>query len=115
MEEKTIFEKILDGEIPADRVYEDEEVLAFNDIEPQAPVHVLVIPKTKIVRFAELKNRLPEDIGVFFKKVSQVASELGLDADGYRVIINNGKYGQQTVEYLHAHILGGRQMQWPPG
>jgi histidine triad (HIT) family protein len=115
MDEVTIFDKILAKEIPADCVYEDEDVFAFSDIDPQAPVHVLVIPKIKIVRFSELKNRQPEDIGIFFKKVSKVAAELGLDVEGYRVVINNGKHGQQTVEYLHAHILGGRQLHWPPG
>lgn len=115
MEEITLFEKILTKEIPSEGVYEDEDVYAFKDIDPQAPVHVLVIPKRKVSRFADLKHQTLKDIGIFFQKVSVVAAELGLEPDGYRVVINNGKYGQQTVEYMHAHILGGRQMQWPPG
>lgn len=115
MEEKTLFDKILEKEIPSEAVYEDDDVYAFKDIEPQAPVHVLVIPKKKAARFAELQRKEKDDVGTFFQKVSVVASELGLDKDGYRIVINNGKHGQQTVEYLHAHILGGRQLSWPPG
>lgn len=115
MEERTLFDKIRDKEIPSEPVYEDDDVYAFKDIEPQAPVHVLVIPKKKVGRFAELKNTPKEDIAVFFQKVSFIAAELGLEDDGYRIVINNGKHGQQTVEYMHAHILGGRQLQWPPG
>jgi histidine triad (HIT) family protein len=115
MAEKTIFEKILAKEIPSESVYEDEDVYAFKDIEPQAPVHVLVIPKRKIERFQQLKSADAGETGTFFAKVAGVAEVLGLEEDGYRVVINNGKYGQQTVEYLHAHILGGRQMTWPPG
>ena len=115
MEEKTLFDKILSKEIPSEAVFEDEDVYAFKDIDPQAPVHVLVIPKKKIGRFAELKEAGKGDVGVFFQKVSVVAAELGLEKDGYRVVINNGEHGQQTVEYLYAHILGGRQLQWPPG
>lgn len=111
----TIFDKILRKEIPTDPVYEDEFVLAFNDIDPQAPYHVLVIPKLKIARFAEFPTWQAEDIGNFIKGVARVASALGLDENGYRIVINNGSDGQQTVEYLHAHILGGRQLRWPPG
>ena len=112
---ETIFEKILAKEIPSESVYEDDDVYAFRDIEPQAPTHVLVIPKRKIERFQHLKRTDPAEAGIFFAKVALVAEKLGLEPDGYRVVINNGKYGQQTVEYLHAHILGGRQMTWPPG
>ena len=111
----TLFDKMLRGDIPVDAVYEDSAVLAFRDISPQAPVHVLVIPKIRSSRFAELQNRPVEETGKFFASVSRVASELGLDEKGYRVIINNGGDGGQEVEYLHAHILGGRNLQWPPG
>jgi len=111
----TIFDKILAGDIPADRVYEDEDVLAFRDINPQAPVHVLVIPKWRIGRFASLTSEDSDRAGRFFTTVSHVASELGLDDAGYRVVVNNGTNGGQEVEYLHAHILGGRRMTWPPG
>ena len=114
-EEATIFDKILAGEIPADTVYDDDDVLAFRDINPQAPVHVLVIPKRRAERFAELKHSDTGFAGRLFQGVSRVATELGLDDDGYRVVVNNGRNGQQTVEYLHVHILGGRGMTWPPG
>ena len=115
MTRDTLFDMILAGEIPADKVFEDDDVLAFRDINPQAPTHVLVIPKKRVSRFAELRERDPGDVGRFFAGVSRVAADLGLDADGYRVVVNNGRDGQQTVEYLHAHILGGRPMTWPPG
>jgi histidine triad (HIT) family protein len=110
----TIFEKILNKEIPAKVVFEDETVLAFEDINPQAPVHVLVIPKKKIVSFDELDGQDTEYVGKYFQAVSKVAQQLELK-QGYRVVFNNGEHGQQTVEYIHAHILGQRQMQWPPG
>ena len=112
---ETIFDKILSGEIPADKVYEDDEVLAFRDIAPQAPVHVLVIPKEHIERFSELPDREDIRIGAFFGRVAKIASDLGLDESGYRIVLNNGPDGGQEVEYLHAHILGGRKMTWPPG
>lgn len=111
----TIFDKILAKEVPANVVYEDEWVLAFRDINPQAPVHVVVIPKRKLERFAELKDRDAVEVGEFFKRVSKIASELELEASGYRVVINNGRDGQQSVDYIHAHILGGRGLNWPPG
>lgn len=111
----TIFDKILAGQIPADIVYQDDWVLAFRDIHPQAPTHVLVIPKNRCERFEQLKSRDALEIGEFFKRVAEVAAKLGLEKDGYRIVINNGRNGQQTVEYLHAHILGGRGMHWPPG
>ncbi len=111
----TIFDKIISKEIPAKIVYEDDLVLAFHDINPQAPVHVLVIPKKKVDRFADLKNHRPEDVGSFFVRVAQVAQQLGLDGPGYRVVVNNGRDGAQSVEHLHAHILGGRGLGWPPG
>ncbi len=113
--EETIFDKILSGDIPSDKVYEDEDVLAFRDVSPQAPVHVLVIPKRKASSFPELIERSPEEVGLFFQKTAIVAGKLGLEENGYRIVVNNGKHGQQTVAYLHAHILGGRQMNWPPG
>ncbi|MDA3811899.1 MAG: histidine triad nucleotide-binding protein [Spirochaetaceae bacterium] len=113
--EETIFDKILRGDIPSDKVYEDENILAFRDISPQAPVHVLVIPKKKITDFSNLKDLAPEECGLFLQGVSKVAVKLGLAEEGYRIVLNSGKNGQQTVEYLHAHILGERQMSWPPG
>ena len=115
MKDDTLFDKILRGEIPSTKVYEDDAVFAFRDIDPQAPEHVLVIPKNKVERFAHLAERDACETGLFFQKVAHVAESLGLNEKGYRIVINNGKHGQQTVEYLHAHILGGRQMSWPPG
>ena len=113
--EETIFDKILKGDIPADVVYEDDNILAFRDINPQAPVHVLVIPKKKVASFNDLKDLSTEETGVFLKGVSTVAVSLGLASEGYRIVLNCGSNGQQSVEYLHAHILGERQMKWPPG
>jgi len=112
---ETIFDKILSGGLPVDRVYEDEDVLAFRDINPQAPIHVLVIPKAKFGRFAEITSRPIEETGRFFSAISKVAASLNLDDSGYRIVINNGRDGGQTVEYFHAHILGGRKFAWPPG
>jgi len=113
--EETVFDKIIKKEIPADVVYEDDSILAFRDINPQAPVHVLVIPKKKVASFNDLKDRSSEETGLFLQGVSKVAVQLGLAEDGYRIVMNCGSNGQQTVEYLHAHILGERQMSWPPG
>lgn len=115
MNEKTIFEKIISGEIPADIVYENEYVLAFKDLSPQAPVHVLVIPKKKIARIADALEMSAEDMGHFLHGITLTARTLNLEENGYRVVINNGTDAIQTVEYLHAHILGGRLLAWPPG
>ena len=111
----TLFEKIIAREIPADIVYEDDLVLAFNDINPQAPVHVLVIPKKLIPRIAEAE---PEDHQVFghlLLKAKDIAADLGLHENGFRLVINNGKDAGESVPHLHLHILGGRTMTWPPG
>lgn len=110
----TIFSKIIQREIPADIVYEDELCLAFRDVNPQAPVHVLVIPKKPV---ASLNELMPEDsalAGHLMMVVPQVAARLGLDG-GYRTVVNTGAHGGQTVFHLHIHILGGRHLTWPPG
>ncbi len=112
---ESIFDRILKKEIPADVVYEDQNVLAFRDINPQAPCHVLVIPKKKITGFAELALLDDPSLAAYMKSVAKVAKELGLEGDGYRVVFNHGRDGQQTVPYIHAHILGGRALRWPPG
>jgi histidine triad (HIT) family protein len=112
--QETIFSKIIRREIPADIVYEDELALAFKDVNPQAPVHILVIPKKAI---AKLSDADPEDqalLGHLLLIVKRVAEEAGL-TNGYRVVINTGYDGAQTVHHMHLHILGGRQMVWPPG
>jgi histidine triad (HIT) family protein len=110
----TIFKKIIDGEIPADIVYEDEHCLAFNDISPQAPTHVLVIPRKEIT---SLEALVDEDIGLvghLHGVIRDLAQQLQLN-DGYRVVVNCGADGGQTVDHLHFHLLGGRAMTWPPG
>jgi len=112
---KTIFEKIVAREIPADIVYEDDLVLAFRDIKPQAPAHALIVPRKPIPRLAEAT---PEDhrvIGHLLLKAAEVATKLGLRQSGYRLVINNGPDGGESVPHLHCHILGGRHMTWPPG
>ena len=110
----TIFDQILEKKIPADIVYEDDNVLAFKDINPQAPVHILVIPKKKITDFGKLEDSNKDDIGLYFQGITKVIQKLDL-SKGYRVVFNKGEHGQQTVNYIHAHILGGRQLKWPPG
>jgi histidine triad (HIT) family protein len=110
----TIFGKIIRREIPAEIVYEDDLALAFKDVAPQAPIHILVIPKKPI---PQLSAATPEDLellGHLLLTAKKVAEQMGLD-NGYRVAINNGNDGGQTVYHLHLHILGGRQMKWPPG
>jgi histidine triad (HIT) family protein len=113
--EETLFDRILRKEIPAEAVYEDEDVLAFRDINPQAPVHVLVIPKKKMISVADFRKAEALDVGRFLQGVSRTAESLGLDENGYRVVFNTGPDALQTVEYVHAHILAGRKLGWPPG
>jgi histidine triad (HIT) family protein len=115
MDETTLFDKILAGEIESDQVYDDEHVYAFRDINPQAPIHVLVIPKKKLANFADVREADAAAVGEFMKGVSRVAEKLGLEEGGYRVVFNTGPDAQQTVHYLHAHIIGGRALTWPPG
>ncbi len=112
---KTLFEKIIAREIPATIVFEDEKVIAFRDIKPQAPTHVLIIPKKPIPRLAEAR---PEDhplLGHLLLKAAEVAKQLGLTQGGYRLVFNNGPDAGEAVPHLHCHILGGRKMGWPPG
>ncbi|MBD1880175.1 histidine triad nucleotide-binding protein [Coleofasciculus sp. FACHB-T130] len=111
---ETIFSKIIRREIPADIVYEDDLALAFKDIQPQAPVHILVIPKQPIRQLADADSQDRDLLGHLLLIVKNVAEKAGLD-NGYRVVINTGSDGGQTVPHLHLHILGGRQMKWPPG
>lgn len=111
---KTLFEKIIAREIPADVVYEDDLVLAFRDIKPQAPVHVLIVPKKPIPRVAEATAEDHRVLGHLLLKAAEVAARLGLK-NGFRLVINNGPDGGESVPHLHCHILGGRQMAWPPG
>lgn len=114
MPRETLFTKIINREIPAEIVYEDDLCLAFKDIAPQAPVHVLVIPKKPIESVAHLEDEDREVVGHLMLVVRDIAREQGLD-DGYRVAINCGEQGGQTVDHLHLHLMGGRGMKWPPG
>ncbi len=111
----TIFGKIIRKEIPAKIVYEDELCLAFHDVSPQAPVHVLVIPKQPIESLEKLQASHAALLGHLWIVIAQVAAELKLADSGYRVVVNCGRDGGQSVEHLHFHILGGRTLKWPPG
>lgn len=110
----TIFQKIINREIPADIVFEDDDSLAFRDVNPQAPVHVLLIPKKPIRSLDDLTASDAELCGQLLLNVPKVAQQLGLSG-GYRTVINTGGHGGQTVFHLHIHILGGRGLTWPPG
>ncbi len=110
----TIFSKIIRREIPADIVYEDDLALAFRDVHPQAPVHILIIPKQAIVSIAEATEADGALLGHLLLTVKRVATQEGLE-EGYRIVINTGKDGGQTVFHLHLHLLGKRMMAWPPG
>jgi histidine triad (HIT) family protein len=112
-ESGTIFDKIISKEIPADIVYEDSDVLAFRDISPQAPVHVLVIPKKPVRDVGKLSDEAM--MGKLFVAAAAVAAQEGLEENGYRLVVNTGMHGGQTVNHLHIHVLGGRQLNWPPG
>ena len=111
----TIFQKIIDGDIPADKVYEDDEILAFRDIQPQAPTHILIIPKKPIVSVAEATTVDCGLLGRLLLVAAQVAEAEGIAESGYRLVTNIRGQGGQSVDHLHVHLLGGRQMTWPPG
>ncbi|HID78565.1 MAG TPA: histidine triad nucleotide-binding protein [Planctomycetaceae bacterium] len=114
MAEKTIFKKIIDGEIQADVIYEDDQCLAFRDIRPQAPTHVLVIPKKEIPKLDDVLEEDAPLMGHLLVVAPKIAAQLGLH-NGYRVVINNGPDAGQEVMHIHLHILGGRRLGWPPG
>lgn len=114
MSEKTIFKRIIDGEIPADIVHDDEHCLAFRDVAPQAPTHVLIIPKKEIPSVDALTQDDAQLMGHLWMVIRQIASDQKL-GDGYRVVVNCGAEGGQTVDHLHFHLLGGRPLNWPPG
>lgn len=114
MAEKTIFQKIIDREIPAKIIYEDEDCLAFHDVNPQAPVHVLVIPRKAIASVDDIQDDDQDLIGHIWCVIRDLAGQLDL-GEGYRVVVNCGRRGGQTVDHLHYHLLGGRDLTWPPG
>jgi len=113
--EDCLFCKIAKGDIPSNKVYEDDIMLAFHDIAPEAPVHVLVIPKKHISSISALEEDDAAIVGAIMLRIKALADELGIAEDGYRVVANTGKNGGQTVPHLHFHILGGRNLEWPPG
>ncbi len=108
-----IFCKIIDGEIPSDKVYEDETFLAFNDVNPQAPTHILIIPKKHIPKISDITESDNELIGGLFTAAAKICKEKSLS--DFRLVINNGEDAGQTVFHIHLHIIGGRSMEWPPG
>ncbi|MFZ9519321.1 MAG: histidine triad nucleotide-binding protein [Silvanigrellaceae bacterium] len=111
----TIFDRILKGEIPCKKVLEDDHTLAFHDIAPQAPIHVLIIPKIRIVNIAAAEEKHAEQLGRILLTAGRVARQLGVESSGYRLVFNNGRDGGQSVDYLHCHLLAGRPLDWPPG
>jgi len=111
----TLFEKIAAREIPADIVYEDDLCLCLHDINPQAPIHLLIVPKKPIVRIAEAKPEDKETLGHLILTAQMIAKQEGFEQNGFRTVINNGQDGGEEVPHLHLHILAGRKMTWPPG
>ena len=112
---ETIFDKIISKEIPADIVYEDNNFLAFNDINPQAPIHILVIPKKRISSINDLELSDSNLVGEMVVIANKIAKEKKIDEDGYRLIFNCNENGGQTVYHIHLHLIGGRKLSWPPG
>jgi histidine triad (HIT) family protein len=110
-----LFCKIVRREVPASIVYEDDRVLAFNDINPQAPTHVLVIPKRHIDTLTDLTPDDDQIVGELARRAAAIAAERGIAASGYRVVFNTNRDAGQTVLHIHLHLLGGRSMEWPPG
>ena len=112
---ETIFSKIIRGEVPADIVYEDDRCLAFRDIKPQAPIHILIIPRDTLQSIQHAKEEHTLLLGHLVMVAKKVAEKEKLAESGFRLIINTGADGGQTVDHLHIHVLGGRKLQWPPG
>tara|TARA_B100001765_G_C19498042_1_gene337709 strand:+ start:1704 stop:2045 length:342 start_codon:yes stop_codon:yes gene_type:complete len=111
---ETIFQKIIDKELPADIVYEDESCLAFKDINPVAPIHILIIPKKRIEKISDSNTEDKELLGHLFLVAGNIARDLGIE-DAFRLVVNNGAGAQQTVFHLHIHLIAGREFNWPPG
>ena len=112
---KTIFQKIIDRDIPAKLAHEDDQCIAIHDISPQAPVHVLIIPKRPILRVGEASVADQPVLGHLLLTAAALAKKLGVAESGYRIVINNGRDGGETVPHLHVHLLGQRPLAWPPG
>lgn len=114
-QEKTLFQKLIDREIPCEVIFEDDTVFCFKDISPQAPVHVLLIPKKPIPRIQEAGPENAAILGHLMAQIPSITQKLGVADKGYRIVINNGVDGGETVPHMHIHILGGRPLTWPPG
>jgi histidine triad (HIT) family protein len=115
MSEDNVFAKIIRGEIPAEKVYETNELVAIRDINPVAPEHVLVLPKRAIHNVAAAKDTDRQLLGDLLLAGAEVARQLGIEDTGYRLVLNVGRHGGESVPHLHLHVIGGRQLQWPPG
>ncbi|MFA7691656.1 MAG: histidine triad nucleotide-binding protein [Candidatus Hydrogenedentes bacterium] len=115
MAEKSLFSRIIDGEIPSEKVYEDEAYYAFRDIHPAAPEHVLIVPKKVLPSITDAREEDRELLGGLLLTANKVAKELGIDETGFRCVINCGRHAGQEVPHLHLHVLGGRLLDWPPG
>jgi histidine triad (HIT) family protein len=114
-DDSNVFARILRSEIPAQLLHQDEHCIAFRDIAPQAPTHILVIPRRAIRRLSETNANDAALLGHLLRTCAEVAAKAGLAADGYRVVVNDGARANQSVPHLHLHVLGGRDMSWPPG
>ena len=112
---KCLFCRIASGEIPSKKVYEDNDIVAFQDINPQSPTHVLVIPRRHIPSLDDLTEADAATVGTALVRIAQLARDLHLNTNGYRVVVNNGEAAGQTVFHIHFHLLGGRNFGWPPG
>ena len=115
MEEETIFSQIINRKKPAEIIFEDDDVVAFKDINPQAPVHVLIVPRKPIPKLTDADESDTAILGKMVMIASQIAKDNSLDEDGFRLLLNQGKNGGQTIYHLHFHLLGGRRLMWPPG
>lgn len=115
MSEKTLFQKIMDREIEAEFIYEDDHLIGIRDINPQAPLHCLFIPRKKIATINDLTADDVELVGRLFLAAREIAKQEGVAEDGYRLVMNCNEYGGQSVYHIHLHLLGGRQLSWPPG
>lgn len=113
--ENCLFCKIINGDIPADKVFENEKLLAFRDINPQAPTHILIIPKIHISTLNDIEIQHAEVVGELVRTASEIAKKEGIAEDGYRTTFNCNEHGGQTVYHIHLHLMGGRQFSWPPG
>ena len=112
---ETIFDKIISRDIPAEIIYEDNNYLAFNDINPQAPIHILIIPKKRIPTINDIQLNDSDLIAGLFLTAKNIAIQKGIDQDGYRLVLNCNENGGQSVYHIHLHLIGGRKLSWPPG